>query len=114
MTSLCEGAWSGREMPTITYTCFHSPQERGLFQLTCEEFRVQISWSYWGGHRLSEFSQIFQRKEKERRESGRQFMGLCYLGMLWSLVTLADAYPSPTSLLTLARSGVGRDNGGKE
>lgn len=41
MTSFCEGARNGREMPTITYICFHSPQERGLFQFTCEEFRVR-------------------------------------------------------------------------
>lgn len=67
-----------------------------------------------GGHCLSEFSHIFPRKEKGRRESGRWFMALRYLGMLWSLVTLADACLSPASLLTLARPGVGRDNGGKE
>lgn len=51
-------------------------------------------------------------KRKERKWQGLTV--LRYLGMLWSLVTLADVYPSLAPLLTLARSGVGRDNGGKE
>lgn len=79
MTSFCEGARNGREMPTITYIGFHSPQERGLFQFTCEEFRVQISWSYWEVI----VSQNSHTSSRERRKEGERVAG-----DLWLFVTL--------------------------
>lgn len=104
----CEAAWNGIKMPTITCACFWSPQELDLFQLICEKFRVQISWA--------KFLQVVLRKyqEKGRGESSRQFMVIYYFTMLWSVVTLSDIYPSPTPLQTLARSAMGRDNGGRK
>lgn len=104
----CKAAWNGMKVPTRTCACFWSPQELDLFQLIREKFRVQISWA--------KFSQIALRKyqEKGRGESSRQFMVIYYFTMLWSGVTLSDIYLSPTPLQTLARSAVGRDNGGRK
>lgn len=68
------------------------------------------------GWPISEFSQIFLRKyqKRGRGESGWQFTVIYDFAMLWSMVTLSDVYPSPTPLLTLAGSEMGRDSGGRK